>query len=158
MINRRKRLHKPSTRARDVAANLAALPSLGSASAQMLIEVGISDEATLKRLGPQASFRALRFRFGRRVSTNFIYALECAIRGIAWRALEPRRRTLFSILRAPLRARRRKPRPLNRGPARRAERAGGRAAPPRRRVRRRAAPAGARGRRAASGSPLRSVA
>ena len=92
MINRRKRLHKPSTRARDVAANLAALPSLGSASAQMLIEVGISDEATLKRLGPQASFRALRFRFGRRVSTNFIYALECAIRGIAWRALEPRRK------------------------------------------------------------------
>ena len=73
-------------------AALAALPSLGRTSAQMLIEVGIPDEAMLRRLGPQACFRALRFRFGRRVSTNFIYALECAIRGIAWRALELRRK------------------------------------------------------------------
>src|SRR5262245_15226361 len=95
MINRPKRFHKPSARVRDEGSNLAtlaALPSLGRTSAQMLIEVGVLDEATLKRLGPQACFRALRFRFGRRVSTNFIYALECAIRGIAWRALEPRRK------------------------------------------------------------------
>jgi len=95
MINHPKRLHKPSARPRDEASNfvaLAALPSLGRTSAQMLIEVGVADEAALKRLGPQACFRALRFRFGRRVSTNFIYALECAIRRIAWRALEPRRK------------------------------------------------------------------
>src|SRR5215510_1844445 len=95
MIKRPKRFHKPSARARDDGSNLAALaalPSLGRTSAQMLIEVGIPDEAALKRLGPQACFRALRFRFGRRVSTNFIYALECAIRRIAWRALEPHRK------------------------------------------------------------------
>ena len=95
MINRPKRFQKKRARARDQASNLvalAALPSLGRTSAQMLIEVGVPDKATLKRLGPQACFRALRFRFGRRVSTNFIYALECAIRGIAWRALEPRRK------------------------------------------------------------------
>src|SRR5262245_2618413 len=95
MINRPKRFQKKRARARDQASNLvalAALPSLGRTSAQMLIEVGVPDKATLKRLGPQACFRALRFRFGRRVSTNFIYALECAIRGIAWRALEPARK------------------------------------------------------------------
>jgi TfoX-like protein len=95
MIKRPKRFHRPSARARDEASNLtalAALPSLGRTSAQMLIEVGVVDEATLRRLGPQAGFRALRFRFGRRVSTNFIYALECAIRGIGWRALAPRRK------------------------------------------------------------------
>src|SRR5215510_8138160 len=95
MINRPKRFQKKRARARDQASNLvalAALPSLGRTSAQMLIEVGVPDKATLKRLGPQACFRALRFRFGRRVSTNFIYALECAIRGIAWRALAPRRK------------------------------------------------------------------
>src|SRR5215813_8556567 len=95
MINRPRRFHKPSARVRDEGSNLAALaalPSLGRTSAQMLIEVGIPDEAMLRRLGPQACFRALRFRFGRRVSTNFIYALECAIRGIAWRALAPRRK------------------------------------------------------------------
>jgi hypothetical protein len=80
---------------RDKASNLAALaalPSLGRTSAQMLLEVGVPDEAALKRLGPLACFRALRFRFGRRVSTNFVYALECAIRGVAWRALAPRRK------------------------------------------------------------------
>ena len=95
MIKRPKRFHKPSARPRDETSNLAALaalPSLGRTSAQMLIEVGVPDEATLKRLGPQACFRALRFRFGRSVSTNFIYALECAIRRIAWRALEPHRK------------------------------------------------------------------
>src|SRR5215510_7467218 len=95
MIKRPKRFQQPSARACDDGSNLAALaalPSLGRTSAQMLIEVGIPDEAALKRLGPQACFRALRFRFGRRVSTNFIYALECAIRRIAWRALEPRRK------------------------------------------------------------------
>jgi TfoX C-terminal domain len=96
MIKRPKQFHKPSVRTQSEASNLtalAALPSLGRTSAQMLIEVGVPDEAALKRLGPQACFRALRFRFGRRVSTNFIYALECAIRGIAWRALEPGRKT-----------------------------------------------------------------
>jgi hypothetical protein len=40
-------------------------------------------------MGPEACFRSLRFHFGRRVSINFIYALECAIRGIAWKMLEP---------------------------------------------------------------------
>ena len=74
-------------------AALAALPSLGVTSAQMLIDAGVPDRATLRALGPEACFRALRFRFGHRVSTNFIYAIECAIRGIAWRALEPRRKT-----------------------------------------------------------------
>ena len=71
---------------------LAALPSLGITSAQMLIDVGVRDEATLRAMGPEACFRSLRFRFGRRVSINFIYALECAIRGIVWKMLEPARK------------------------------------------------------------------
>jgi TfoX-like protein len=71
---------------------LAALPSLGIISAQMLIEVGIKDEATLRTMGPEACFRSLRFHFGRRVSTNFIYAIECAIRGIGWKMLESARK------------------------------------------------------------------
>jgi len=71
---------------------LAALPSLGVTSAQMLIEVGIRDEATLRAMGPEGCFRSLRFHFGRRVSTNFIYAIECAIRGIGWKMLRPARK------------------------------------------------------------------
>ena len=72
---------------------LAALPSLGLTSAQMLVDVGIKDEAALRTMGPEGCFRSLRFHFGRQVSTNFIYALECAIRGIAWKKLEPARKT-----------------------------------------------------------------
>jgi len=71
---------------------LAALPSLGVTSAQMLIDVGIKDEAMLRAMGPEACFRSLRFHLGRRVSTNFIYALECAIRGIGWKMLKPARK------------------------------------------------------------------
>jgi hypothetical protein len=71
---------------------LAALPSLGITSAQMLIDVGIKDEAMLRAMGPEACFRSLRFHFGRRVSANFIYALECAIQGIGWKMLEPGRK------------------------------------------------------------------
>jgi TfoX-like protein len=84
---------KPSTRrAPPNVLALAALPSLGITSGQMLIDVGIGDEATLRAMGPELCFRSLRFRFGRRVSINFIYALECAIRGIAWKMLKPRRK------------------------------------------------------------------
>ena len=71
---------------------LAALPSLGITSAQMLTDVGINDEATLRAMGPEACFRALRFQFGRRVSINFIYALECAIQGVGWKMLGPARK------------------------------------------------------------------
>src|SRR5215510_12021609 len=118
MIDRPKRFQKKRARACDEASNLtalAALPSLGRTSAQMLIEVGVPDKATLKRLGPQACFRALRFRFGRRVSTNFIYALNArsgALPGAHWSPRARRRcarlrRILFSISKARRHAKRR---------------------------------------------------
>ena len=71
---------------------LAALPSLGKVSAVMLIEAGVPDVQTLRKLGPVEGFRRLRFRHGRRVSLNFVYAMECAIRGIGWRELEAERK------------------------------------------------------------------
>ncbi len=71
---------------------LAALPSLGPTSAKMLIEAGVKDVRALKRLGAVGAYRALRFRFGRRVSMNFVYAIECGLRGLDWRALEKDRK------------------------------------------------------------------
>lgn len=76
----------------DHKAALAALPSLGPKSAQMLIEAGIPDVKTLRRLGVPASYRRLRFHFGKRVTANFAYAIECALRGMDWRLLEPERK------------------------------------------------------------------
>ena len=81
-----------SKSSKDHAAALAALPSLGARSAQMLIEAGVPDVKTLRKLGPLGSFRSLRFHFGRRVSLNFVYAIECAVRGMDWRRLEAERK------------------------------------------------------------------
>jgi DNA transformation protein len=58
----------------------------------MLIDAGIPDVKTLRKLGPIDAFRRLRFHFGKRVSTNFAYAIECALRGMDWRLLEPARK------------------------------------------------------------------
>ena len=71
---------------------LADLPSLGPKSAQMLADTGVTDLKTLTALGPIACFRSLRFRFGKRVTLNFLYALECAIRGLDWRLLDAERK------------------------------------------------------------------
>lgn len=68
-------------------ATLAELPSLGKVSSQMLLEAWIADATTLRRLGPIESYRRLRFFHGKRVSMNFVYAMECAIRGMDWRLL-----------------------------------------------------------------------
>lgn len=77
---------------------LAALPSLGLTSAQMLVDAGVPDVATLEALGPIECYRLLRFRFGRRVTINYVYAMECAIRRIDWRLLEDARKAELKAL------------------------------------------------------------
>lgn len=76
---------------------LAALPSLGQVSARMLVEAGIQDAGTLRQLGPIEAFRRLRFFHGRRVTLNFLYALECAILGIDWRLLSGERKARLKV-------------------------------------------------------------
>lgn len=71
---------------------LAALPGLGKTSARMLIEAGVPDVAALRRLGPIETYRRLRFFHGKRVTLNFLYAMECAIHGLDWRMLSPERK------------------------------------------------------------------
>jgi len=77
---------------RDGTAQLAALPSLGPASARMLVEAGVPNVQTLRRLGAINCYRRLRFHHGKRVTINFVYALECACRGLDWRLLEAERK------------------------------------------------------------------
>ena len=71
---------------------LAALPSLGKVSAKMLVEAGVTDASALRHFGAVQCYRRLRFHHGKRVTTNFVYALECACRGLDWRRLEPARK------------------------------------------------------------------
>ena len=67
---------------------LALLSGLGPTSARMLIEAGVSNVSALRAMGVEQAYRRLRFRHGRRVTTNFIYALETALLGIPWTALD----------------------------------------------------------------------
>ena len=66
---------------------MAELPSLGETSACLLKEVGIEDYPTLVHHGAIGAFTVLRLRFGKRITVNWVYALECAIRMIDWRML-----------------------------------------------------------------------
>ena len=71
---------------------LADLTCIGATSAEMLMEAGIATPAQLRKLGPEEAWRRLRFTHGKRVTINFIYALEAAITGTRWKDLKPARK------------------------------------------------------------------
>jgi DNA transformation protein len=66
---------------------LAEMRNLGVASARMLAEIGVTSPEILAELGALATYRRLRFRFGKRATTNFLYALQGALADIDWRDL-----------------------------------------------------------------------
>lgn len=70
-------------------ATVAGLRNLGPVMAEQLIEIGIDDRSRLDEAGAVPAFLALRHRFGRRVSTIALYALEGALTDRDWRALSP---------------------------------------------------------------------
>jgi DNA transformation protein len=70
---------------------LRAMPSLGKASAELLLEVGILNPDQLVKVGAKEAWRRLRFAHGKRVTITWIYALEIAIQGISWKELSAAR-------------------------------------------------------------------
>jgi DNA transformation protein len=70
---------------------LAAMPSLGKASAELLVDVGITTPEMLRKIGAEEAWRRLRFAHGKRVTVTWIYALDIAIRGIPWKELSETR-------------------------------------------------------------------
>lgn len=63
--------------------------NLGPTTAKMLAEAGISSEGDLRRIGAVDAYRRLKFRFGRHATIIALYAMEAALRGCDWRALDP---------------------------------------------------------------------
>lgn len=63
------------------------LPSLGPASEAQLAEIGIPSVEALRALGPAKAYLVLKFRYGRSISLNFLWAIECGLRGQDWRTL-----------------------------------------------------------------------
>lgn len=64
------------------------MQGLGPVTAKRLAEIGIHNPAELRAVGAVAAFRALRFRFGRDVTANALYALDAAIRDVHWREVD----------------------------------------------------------------------
>lgn len=76
---------------------LAAMRGLGMVSARMLVEAGVGGVEDLRRLGVIDAYRRLRFRHGKRVTLNFVYALECALLDIDWRLLSGERKAALKV-------------------------------------------------------------
>ena len=76
---------------------LAAMPSLGKTSAEMLADVGILSPDALRKIGPEEAYRRLRFAHGKRVTINFIYALDIAVSGGRWDEMKPARQKQLKI-------------------------------------------------------------
>jgi DNA transformation protein len=67
-------------------------PGIGPVTERRLIAVGISDLATLRKLGAVKAYQRLKFRFGKDVTLNALYGLEAVITGSHWLALDPTRK------------------------------------------------------------------
>ena len=77
-------MHSASLWSPLMASDLIRLKNIGPASVRQLREVGIEDEAALRKLGAIAAYRRLKHAFPREVSLVMLYALEGALRGCHW--------------------------------------------------------------------------
>lgn len=64
------------------------MKNLGPAMARMLAEIDIHCEEDLGSIGAIKAYHRLRFRFGQHVTIIALYAMEAAIRGCDWKALD----------------------------------------------------------------------
>lgn len=73
------------------------LRNLGPATARRLAEVGIDSQAELWRVGSVEAYVRLRFRFGKRVTLNALWAMEAALLGIHWCDLSKERKRELAL-------------------------------------------------------------
>jgi DNA transformation protein len=75
--------------------------NIGPTSSRELSEIGIENRDQLRALGIEETTRRLLFRFGseKKISLNYLYALEGAIHDLDWRDITPaRKQELRSLL------------------------------------------------------------
>ena len=75
--------------------------NIGPTSSRELSEIGIENGDQLRALGIEETTRRLLFRFGseKKISLNYLYALEGAIHDRDWRDIMPaRKQELRSLL------------------------------------------------------------
>lgn len=64
------------------------MKNLGPATARMLAEIDVPCEENFRSFGAVEADYRLKFRFGQHVTIIALYAMEAAIRGCNWRALD----------------------------------------------------------------------
>ncbi|MBP3127398.1 TfoX/Sxy family DNA transformation protein [Thalassospira sp. ER-Se-21-Dark] len=74
--------------------------NIGPKSSRELSEIGIKTRDQLRALGVEETTRRLLFRFGseKKISLNYLYALEGAIHGHDWRDITPARKQELKAL------------------------------------------------------------
>ena len=74
--------------------------NIGPTSSRELSEIGIENRDQLRALGIEETTRRLLFRFGseKKISLNYLYALEGAIHDRDWRDITPARKQEFRSL------------------------------------------------------------
>ena len=70
-------------------AKLDRLPNLGPVSLQLLTEAGITTVGELRALGAAEAYHRLKFTNPKRVTLNFLYALNAGLAGLPWQAITP---------------------------------------------------------------------
>ncbi|WP_417454932.1 TfoX/Sxy family DNA transformation protein [Kiloniella sp.] len=85
---------------RDPKKELLSLKNLGPKSVAQLVDIGITSSDQLIELGTEEVFRRLYFRFcdEHRLSVNYLYALEGAIKGCDWRLIPVNRKAELKAL------------------------------------------------------------
>jgi len=68
------------------------LPNLGPYIARRLGEIGVDDVEDLRALGAVEAYARLKFKFGREISLNALWAIDAALAGIDWRWLSESRK------------------------------------------------------------------
>jgi DNA transformation protein len=74
--------------------------NIGPKSSRELSEIGIENRDQLRALGIEETTRRLLFRFGseKKISLNYLYALEGAIHDRDWRDIMPARKQELRVL------------------------------------------------------------
>ena len=74
------------------------LPNLGPFTARCLAEIDVTTVSALRRLGSVEAFARLKFRFGREISLNALWAMDAGLAGLHWRDIGVERKAELKAL------------------------------------------------------------
>lgn len=74
---------------------IGSLPNLGSYMTRCLAEIDVHSAGDLRSLGAVEAYARLKFRFGREMSLNALWAMDAALAGIHWQHVSEGRKAVL---------------------------------------------------------------